>query len=254
MEEEQASMAAHFTSFMAYADGLGIDYQIGVTTTDVSAHGGTLRGDPPLVTPAQAESFLTNVLVGVGGSDNEKGLEASKLALESSDPETMGGHLRPAANLSIIYVSDDEDHSQMDAGAFGNSVLPGLKAGSSASVKAHAFVARPPGCVAETENFGLRYIEVAQATAGTVTSICDTVFENAFTDIGVACFGDAASFHLGRPANPETVEVLVNGDLCAGSWSMSPDVQTVIFDFDSPCFPSEGTPLVIRYVPLCWQG
>jgi hypothetical protein len=253
MEEEQASMAAHFASFMAYADGLGIDYQIGVTTTDIDAHGGALLGDPAVVTPDLAESFLSNVLVGVGGSDSEKGLAASQLALESSDVATMGGHLRPAANLAVIYVSDDEDYSALDVGVFGTSTLPGLKADSSASVRAHAFVARPPGCVEETENFGLRYIEVAEATSGTVTSICDTAFEDAFTDIGVACFGDAASFRLERPADPETVEVLVNGDLCEGSWAMSPDVQTLVFDFDSPCFPAEGTPVVIRYVPLCWQ-
>jgi hypothetical protein len=254
MEEEQASMATHFASFMTYADGLGIDYQIGVTTTDVEAHEGALLGDPSLVTPAEAESFLTNVLVGIGGSDSEKGLAASQLALEGASAAFMGGHLRASANLAIIYVSDDEDHSQMDAGTFGSSFLPGLKAGSSASVKAHAFVARPPGCVEESENFGTRYIEVAQATGGTITSICDTVFEDAFTDIGLACFGDAASFHLERPADPGTVEVLVNGVPCEESWTMSPHVQTVIFDFDSPCFPSEGTPVVIRYVPLCWQG
>ena len=251
MAEEQTALAEHFAEFVAYADGLAIDYQIGVTTTDVPNDAGTLQGTTPLIEPGLTQAFLTNVQVGTSGSDSEKGLEASLLALEGTTPDTFGPYRRPDANLAVIYVSDDDDHSSEAVGSI-LSALNQHMSGMTGTLAAHALVAMPPGCSEETENYGLRYMETAIATGGTSTSICDTDFEAAFSDIGVACFGDAATFHLEQAAKPETLEVLVNGVTCDGSWTLSPDVSSIVFDFDSECFPAPGVPVVIRYVPLCW--
>jgi hypothetical protein len=251
MAEEQTALAEHFAEFVSYADGLDIDYLIGVTTTDAESDMGTLQGSPALITPGLTDAFLANVQVGTGGSDSEKGLEASLLALEGNGAETLGGHLRPDANLAVIYVSDDDDHSTQGIQSVVSS-LSAVKANQEGNVEAHALVAMPPGCAEETENYGLRYMELAAATSGSSTSICDSDFEAAFSEIGVACFGDAATFHLEKPAKPETVEVLVDGANCDGSWTMSEDVSSVVFDFDSACFPTPGMAVVIRYVPLCW--
>jgi hypothetical protein len=251
MAEEQAALAEHFAEFVSYADGLGIDYLIGVTTTDVEGDAGTLQGEPTLITPGLTDAFLANVQVGTSGSDSEKGLEASVLALEGDGDQTLGGHLRSDANLAVIYVSDDDDHSTLSTQEVFSS-LSSVKALHPGDFEAHALVAMPPGCAEETENYGLRYMEVAAATSGSSTSICDSDFEAAFSEIGIACFGDAATFHLEKAAKPETVEVLVDGAPCDGSWAMSEDVSSVVFDFDSACFPTPGMAVVIRYVPLCW--
>ena len=251
MADEQAALGQHFAQFLAYADGLEIDYLIGVTTTDTESDAGTLQGSPLLITPGLSEAFLANVQVGTSGSDSERGLEASLLALQGQTGDRLGAHIRPDANLAVIYVSDDDDHSSESIGSV-VSALQGVKASQTGSFAAHALVAMPPGCAQETENYGARYTAVADATGGASTSICDSDFEQAFSRIGVACFGDAATFHLEQPAKPETLEVLVNGLECEGSWSLSPDVSSVVFDFDSDCFPQPGTPIVIRYEPLCW--
>ena len=251
MAEEQTALAEHFAEFVSYADGLSIDYLIGVTTTDADQDAGTLQGSPPVISPGLTDAFLSNVQVGTSGSDSEKGLLASVLALEGEAENTLGGHLRPDANLAVIYVSDDEDHSAESTQAVISS-LTAVKASHSGEFEAHALVAVPPGCAEETENYGFRYMDIAAATGGTSTSICDSDFEAAFSEIGVACFGDAATFHLEKPAKPESMEVLVNGVSCDGSWILSADVSSVVFDFDSACFPAPGVPVVIRYIPLCW--
>lgn len=251
MAEEQSALAEHFAQFVTYADGLDIDYLIGVTTTDAENDMGALQGSPALITPGLTDAFLAAVQVGTSGSDSEKGLEASVLALEGDVADTLGGNLRPEANLAVIYVSDDDDHSTQSVHGIRSS-LQAVKSGHAGSVAAHALVAMPPGCAEETENYGERYMELAAGTGGSSTSICDSDFEAAFSEIGVACFGDAATFHLEKPAKPETVQVLVDGASCDGSWALSADVSSVVFDFDSACFPAPGMAVVIRYVPLCW--
>jgi len=89
MSQEQAGLGASFSAFIGELMGSGVDYHIGVISTDV-ADGGVLHtgvGSPPVIDnsitdpDAAKAAFLKNVTVGVNGSAQERGFEAAALAL-----------------------------------------------------------------------------------------------------------------------------------------------------------------------------
>lgn len=86
MGEEQTGLGS---SFQVFADNLvssGVDFHIGVISTDV-ADGGALHfgsGMPSFIDPSTTDpqgTFLQNVAIGTGGSPQEKGFETAALAL-----------------------------------------------------------------------------------------------------------------------------------------------------------------------------
>src|SRR5688500_16619843 len=86
MAEEQAALAAGLQSFIAAIDEAGSDFHIGVISTSADANDpnrGLLLGDPAVLTRADdyVRLFQERVVVGIDGSDHEKGLEAAAVAL-----------------------------------------------------------------------------------------------------------------------------------------------------------------------------
>src|SRR5262249_32833488 len=120
MFEEQTALTANFSSFIQFADAQQIDYQIGVTSTDVDPTGaqGHLitctapnvcmnNGPNQIVTPQTQPSpeqvFSLNANLGTFGSGFEQGLEGAYLALSNPLINTANaGLLRQDAVLSII--------------------------------------------------------------------------------------------------------------------------------------------------------
>ena len=119
------------------------------------------------------------VAVGTSGSGIEMGLEAAKLAL--SEPLVSGdnsGFLRPEANLSLIFISDEDDFSPLSTASYQRffTELKGEEAYRDRSrMRISAVVGKTippyeeaPSC--ESENgigyFGPRYIELASKTEG----------------------------------------------------------------------------------------
>jgi hypothetical protein len=145
MGDIQARLSTYFTETIRTLTrpDRAVDFQLGVVTTDIDrsspAEGigpGWLRRPDGAVgdsanfiacqpeddgvrcnvgdgSPAAAEqAFDKLVRVGTEGSPEEKGLHAAMLAL--SEPLVSGwnaGFLRPDADLSIVFVSDEEDSS-----------------------------------------------------------------------------------------------------------------------------------------------
>jgi hypothetical protein len=130
MSEEQANLRANLADFIQElkASPIANDFQVGVTTTSVSAststtpvgEHGALMG--PVLSGASgtlvADFDAQVALVGTGGSGKEQSFAAMRFALSSPLLDAGGaneGLLRPGARLAVIFLSDEDDCSDQAA-------------------------------------------------------------------------------------------------------------------------------------------
>ncbi len=127
MIDEQQKLAANFDNFIAQFLNAEVNYQIGVTTTDMSdpTQSGRLVGDTKIITADipidEARGlFQDNVKVCSQGSGFERGLAAAEAALTThmDDGGANVGFLREDAALSVVIVSDEDDLSPKPVGEY----------------------------------------------------------------------------------------------------------------------------------------
>ena len=248
MSDEQANLSANFSSFIAFADNLELDYQLGIITTDVEGGFPGPRCPSPLVAnrpsdlsqgacgyfadgnadnslvdpswriierqtlPSPATAFGATVIQGTHGSGNEQGLQAAYNAL--SAPLATGwnsGFLRPDAHLAVVFVADEDDHSPWSVPFYVNyfRAIKGFR--NPQLFSASAIVGDPVvGCGLQAEA-GTRYIQVAQETGGVFESICTENWSSALENLGRSVFGYKTRFLLSNQPEPSSIEVLVDG-------------------------------------------
>jgi len=243
MAGEQDALADGFSAFIALADELELDYQIGVITTDLAA-GGVLVGD--VVDPSSVDTFAENAKVGVGGPDQEQGLAAAALSLQS--PEGFSSHLREGAFLVVVFVSDEDDQSPEATATYLDTYRAAVD-DDLERLKIHAIVGPSGGCDSAVD--GVRYRELVTQAQGIVSDICDADFGAALSMIGLESFGYKTNFALSHAADPSTVEVVVDGVTCMWGWDLSPDGRTLHFEASGTCLPELGQDVLIRYEPIC---
>jgi len=214
------------------------------------------------------EIFSEMVAVGVTGSGIEAGLEGAYLAL--SEPLLSGdnaGFLRQAANLAIIILSDENDYSgrpvdeylmywkglKGDAAWRDNSVV-NLSAVVGSDPPAYE---GEPSCQSSTglAAFGLRYVDLAARTDGSIESICDDDFTPIAAELGLTASGLQVEFALSQLPIEESIVVQhfetndqrsLIGDLELGvDCTYDPDKNAIVFRPDQ-VLPSE-TWLVVEY-------
>jgi len=269
MQEEQSSLAAGLAGVLSLTAQHGVDFQIGVTTTDVDTAGEAGRL-VPISSGAAADRiidgdtvdpsavFTRNVSLGTNGSVDEQGLEAAYLAL--SDPLLTGhnaGFLREAATLAVVIVSDEEDHSSRQL-SFYEAFLTGLKPGG-ADVALSAIVGtRQPSCAGAggRADYASRYIQVAQSTGGVAESICSGDWSSILANIALNSFGFNAQFSLSSAPVPATISVAVDGvdvpSVTAGGqtrWTYDSNANRVVFEGSST--PSAGASVEVSYTVAC---
>lgn len=282
MSEEQSNLASNFDTFIQGAQSWSIDYQIGVTSTDMDAEAGRLIGTPRFVDNTDWQAFKNNVKLGTNGSGTEQGLAAAQAALslpltsdsstactqdtDCADPDRCydgfcggknRGFVRSDAALEVVFVSDEEDSSPADLNFYIN-FFKNIKGFYNDNLfHAHAIVGPPGGCSSGAGDAaaGLRYRDVAQATGGSVGSICDSSFASTLSGIGNIAFGLRKQFFLTRLADQSTLEVKINGVACAGgggsNWSYDGPSNSVIFNESGGCMPQVGQSIWIHYETLC---
>lgn len=118
MAEEQLQLTQNFPEFMGYFYGSGLDYHIGVVSTDMqsTAHKGKLREQAGIKfiddSTDNAEAVFTLMAsMGTGGSGIEKGRDAAYTAIEIRKETQNAGFVRDEAAMHIIVISDEEDSS-----------------------------------------------------------------------------------------------------------------------------------------------
>ena len=196
---------------------------------DVAMGGDFTLNNPILVLTSETEGaeeiFSEMVAVGTTGSGIEMGLDAARLAL--SEPLLSGhndGLIRETANLSLIFVSDENDYSRDPVNDYYRhfAELKGAEAYRDHGVLNFSAVVGKevpaydgqPSC--ESANgvaaYGLRYLDLATRTEGALESICDEDFAPIAAELGLTISGLELEFPLSEPCNEESLVVTLYAD------------------------------------------
>ena len=233
MEAEQQELSEGFDRFVEFFELAGVDYHIGVTTTDMTSVRGALvaYGGFPVITPDTpnaAQVFRQNVKVGTTGSGLERGLDAASRAL--SEEMTLGhnaGFLREEAVLSVLFVSDEEDISHRGVNEYIAEFLD-LKASTgrrdmfnaSALIGLDPETGGPGSCgdlssPEEGATTSVRLYEVARRSQGDIASICQESYADTIGNVGLKASRLLDSFPLERrpDLNSLTLQILVPDEM-----------------------------------------
>lgn len=276
MADEQLEVANNFEQFISSVEETGIEFHIGVVTTDLDdpeqsgklVHG---EGEPVYLdpdTPDYAALFEDRVQVGIGGSDREKGIDAVLWAL--TEPLVSGsndGFLRAGATLSIIYLSDENDctdRGRLDVYQDGNPCYEhsNLLTPMRDLIEEYEDIKREgerilvsaivgPEIIDNCDGAvpGFRYRTMADAFGGLQGSICDEDFSRIMNELGLQASGVLTSFQLTYPAVEETIEVLVDNEFVAedaeNGWTYDPEYA--ILYFHGAGVPPRGSEITVRY-------
>jgi len=220
MEQEYAVLGPSAEGMMSTLDDLGIRWQLGVVGADMTSdRAGVLRGRPWVITPSTPDrAALFEDLVRVSLlPTTESGLAAAVTALDEAEPGGRNaGFRRPEASLQVVFVSDDDDASDAwldDPVAATLDVLD--HEGEAADAVASALVGDVPGGCSSgrgTAQPGERYVEVAEATGGTVASICEADFSEVLVDVAKRSVVLPRRFVLAEDPEGDEVNVTVDDE------------------------------------------
>ncbi|MCB9683025.1 MAG: hypothetical protein H6733_16280 [Alphaproteobacteria bacterium] len=227
MEEEQAKLADNFGSFITFFLDSGLDWHIGVVSTDTedTSKNGRLQGaggyryvDP--TTPNPIGVFRQMAQLGVDGSFTERGLLAAHraLALPTAELQRVNdGFYRQDAALHVIVISDEDDQSApaLTRNEF-ITFLQDLKTDPDVPVTFSSIVGPlPSGCASDdgTATAGSTYLAVTNAVGGIARSICEDDWAPVLEDLGLQAAGLRREYFLSEVPVPGTIEVwVVDGD------------------------------------------
>lgn len=208
MAEEQAKLGARVSNFLSQIDD--VDWQLGVTTTDVSDGPFGLKGSIlPLGNTTQKilnksvpnynSLFLDTVVreetfncTTDCPSGTEQPLRAAMMAMDQRDGNNSG-LFRSDADLGVLILSDEDEMSNGAAGATtGTDVIDHFKSiwGNSKEMYGYAIITQPgdDACVSSQTNsqayFGILIDEFVQMTRGMTGSICHEDYGTTLGSIG----------------------------------------------------------------------
>jgi hypothetical protein len=271
MSEEQDSLANRFTNFISGLSGL--DWQIAVTSTDVTDDGaqgkffGPLGSNPRygkqyIITPATqgaARVFSETIeRKNQEGSGDERGVYGAILSIEKRTTDTMG-FFRDQSNLAIVILSDEDERSQGardpaadDYAALENKDLPETLIstvnqawGGQKNLIVNAIITKPgdTACLAMNgKHEGTVYDKLAKLTGGVVGSICATDYTPILANISGAIQNQNKTILLANTPTDKPVVVFVPAAAAVTvNWTPGTNVLTL-----DPV-PAPGTVINISY-------
>ena len=252
MREEQEALDANMPSFMQFFLDSGLDYHVGVVSTNMDARNdqaallteavdGTRFIAPDTLEPF--DTFTELALLGTDSHSEEQGRRAAWTAIELFGRTDNAGFYRPDASLSIVVISDEDDQSGETPISLPDFVswLDGLKSGDSSRTSFSAIVADTDRCATSAFNVGDEYIDAVQATGGVLWSICTDRWDLALEQLGMEAAGIRREFFLSQvPILPSlAIEVVLsNGD--TQPYAIV-DAPTPSFDWPDGVAPFEVT-------------
>lgn len=255
MADEHAALSASFERFADALDDIGVAWQMGVVTTDVSDDdAGLLQGDPWILTPDtddRAAALAQMLDVGTGGASPEAGLGAAVLALtEPLRSAQNRAFRRDDASLHVVIVSDSDDDSQTvlgddPAGSFEAFLAAEAETTGQPALLSAVVGDVPSGCTWEggTALPGAIYAEVALATGGVVSTICEADLSAVSAALGDVSVSWPTRFALQSLPVADTVRVTVDDALRDGGWTLELEPPAILFD-DAPPPDAE---VIVRY-------
>lgn len=257
MGEEQEALGASFPAFMSYFLTSGLDYHIGVVSTDMRdpTHSGRLQGWAgdawiDATTPNPEEVFPLMASLGTRGSGDERGLDAARAAVEHAKVGANMGFVRDEAPLHMILISDEDDGSVISPDDF-SAWANGLRA-EPGHVTFSSIVNVDWCCMggSPAEEPGEAYMEVSEATGGVVYDIRSESWDAVLDELGLLASQLIREFFLTERPIPDTIEVWIafggsNQPVDQEDWSYDPARNSVVMT-DS-FRPPPGSEVFIRY-------
>lgn len=200
MEEDQTKLSQRFQSFIH--DLSAVDWQIGITTTDVGSWGldgelsefdGTSQKVINKNTPNAEALFKSTIQREESGSNTEEPLAAVISAMDKRNNENSD-FFRDHADLAVVVLSDEDENS--DGGPDGTTqaqdVINKFKSiwGESKQIRVYGIIIEPgdQACLNEQGNWMGHYGNVisslVSATNGLTGSICDSDYSSTLRSIG----------------------------------------------------------------------
>lgn len=245
MTDDLEIVARNFSAFIQVFIDLGLDWQMGVVTTDMDNpdYSGKLVG--PYLTPTSPDvvgEFIDQIDLGSGGSATELGFEATQAALTA--PLIDGhnaGFMREHAALATIVISDEDNSSFMSASSF-----VGWYEGLKTDAEMTTFNAICEGIFFSCG----KYAEAADTSGGITGDIAATDYASVLESISYTAAGMTVSFDLdNEPSDLGRMTVTVDGvevaqDLDNG-WTYDTLDQSITFHGTS--IPAPGSTGSIAY-------
>jgi len=211
MDEEAVKIIDNFPRFLDYFLGSGLDYHIGMISTnmELAGHQGELQEglgnkwiDVDTASPEDVFAEMTPFYPGV--SHNESGRDAihAALALQTIPND---GFLRESASLHIVLISDEDDHSVSITKDEFIGYLDTLKPQPD-RLSFNSIVGVQTPCDGSWER-GRDYIDVSEAIGGIVWSICEDDWAPVVDSLGLQAAGLKREFFLAHQPALGTIEV-----------------------------------------------
>jgi hypothetical protein len=265
MADEQEALTANFPSFIGYFEGSGLDYHIGVVSTDLDnpQHQGRLRTaqgvtfiDPDT---QNADAVFTEMAsMSTEGSGIERGLGAVLLAIEDHADTFNVGFRRAGAELHTIVISDEEDQTQ-DTLITKNEFIDWYDGQTrDAADRTFSSIVKMVGL-----QEGKRYLDVTDRIGGITWNIDSGNWGQLLELLGVQASGVKREFFLSQLPIEGTIEVEVEdaeGTVLPFEEELDdPPVDGWVYDRrrNSVTFvsfiPDDGSQIRIRYTLLSSQ-
>lgn len=267
MDKHQSLLAAQVGLFVDSLNKTGLNYQMAVTTMDMSSSGakGKFLGSPAILTastPGLISQLQARLQAGASGSPVERGLEAMKASVSAPLSSAGGnnyGFLRPNALLAVIFLSNEDDQSaSADYGAFLDSVRPPLPSGERSWV-AQFMGVTPDDPTCKTSEWdqagyseaGLKYIALADESGGNSEAICDADLRRALTNVKARILEIITEYKLARVPNLSTLQIFINGALvpqdAVNGWTYHSNTNSI--RFHGTAVPRSDATIMVKYDP-----
>lgn len=271
MLTKQQNLATSFDSFTNIFVTKNFDFNFAIVTTDTRAtpvgQNGEFQGAPTVIsasTPAFSATFKANVVVGSFGDPAAKALDAILLSLSPAKLAGANtGFLRSDAHLAVVVLSDADDNDSAASVAnvvtFLDSLKPQVFDVVNRTYKrnytANAVVvdtsnAANSACPLPWED-GVKFKQLAAATEGSITSICEADFSSGLTNISKSIAQAITQIPLRRVPLVETIVVKFNGSTVArdssNGWTYLSSGNKIVFN--GTAIPNNGTTINVDYIP-----
>ncbi|MCA9568457.1 MAG: hypothetical protein KC656_11465, partial [Myxococcales bacterium] len=225
MSEEQTQLASLAAGLVERLDAEGVDYHIGVTTTDTFNQpvAGKLRpmgANERYLTPLSPDAvgrLASAVQVGTEGHYDECGREAAYMVLETRAtlPANLGFR-RPDVPLEILFYSDEDDQTSLPTRADFRAWVEAMPV----PVVLHAVTGLSGSTCQAVQEPGTDYIAYTNWTGGVLSDLCNGPGPS------VAALGATASpeseVQLSFPPEPDSLVVTHSADAAFGRLDVGP--------------------------------
>lgn len=216
MLEEQAALAAMGPGLFDRLAASVPDFHVGVVSTDMDddAHRGKLRQADGVrwvdaTTADPSGVFASLVSVGDGGSSTERGRDATYAALEMEGDAYNAGFEREDAELHVVVLSNEDDHSSISNVAEMITFLQTRK-WEPEQTQVSSIVPLVGDACSDAGVVGDQYVALTEAVGGVTWSVCDLDDPDALLDaLAARTPGPMSAFPLTYLPLPDTIEVRV---------------------------------------------